>query len=218
MRGYLVSFDGNDASGKSTLLPLVGDALEAKGYKTRAVEEFSNSELGTYLRTLLTKDKFLRFGKKTAFTGTMYVIADLYYQDEQEIKPALEEGRIVLKDRHIDSLFACQIPKIKEEYPELENDKLYEWIRQTSRNLYVPDLTFLLTVPLSVQIERVKGRGELISEEDLSVFDEREKIYKHLSKDNSRIIVFENNKLVDGAVDEITEFIIKFVEKRELRV
>jgi len=49
----------------------------------------------------------------------MYVIADLYYQDEHEIKSKLNEGKIVLKERHVDSLFACEIPKIRDEYPHI---------------------------------------------------------------------------------------------------
>ena len=179
-KGYLVSFEGQDASGKSELLYRVDDTLRRKGYETAVVEEFSISPMGDYLRELLTSDKFLKFGKRipTAFSGTMYVIADLYYQDGHEIKPKLNEGKIVFKERHIDTLFACEIPKIKDDYPQLDEELLYQWIESTISYLYVPDLTFLLTVPEGVIINRIRGRGESVSEEDLRIFGERERIRK----------------------------------------
>ena len=214
-RGYLISFEGQDASGKSELLYRVDDTLRRKGHKTAVVEEFSISPMGDYLRELLTSDKFLIFGKKlpTAFSGTMYVITDLYYQDEQEIKPRLNEGKVVLKERHIDTLFACQIPKVKDDYPQLDYESLYRWIENTTSNLYIPDLTFLLTVPEDVLISRIRGRGESISDEDLRIFAERERIYKQLAdRHKDRIVVFDNNRDIEEAAEEIADKIISLTK------
>lgn len=214
-RGYLVSFEGQDASGKTELLHRMDYALRKKGYETSVVEEFSNSFLGNYLRDLLTRDKFLRLWNNmpTAFSGAMYVIADLYYQDEYEIKPKLNEGKIVLKERHIDSLFACEIPKIKDEYPHFDTELLYNWIESVSTHLYKPDLTFLLIVPENILIKRIRSRGESVSDEDLRVFAEREKIYRRLAeKYKDRIVVFNNNKEIEKAVEEITEQILSFIK------
>ena len=137
-KGYLVSFEGQDASGKSALLHRVDNQLRKRGYKTKVVEEFSASEMGESLRKKLTQDKFLRFGEPlpTAFAETMRVVADLYYQDELEISPAIAEGKVVLKERHIDTIFACQIPKIRCDYPEANFADLWTWVKELTRNLY----------------------------------------------------------------------------------
>ncbi len=214
-RGYLVSFEGQDATGKTELLYRVNYALRKRGYETSVVEEFSNSPIGNYLRELLTRDKFLRMQNDipTAFSGAMYVIADLYYQDEHEIKPKLNEGKIVLKERHIDSLFACEIPKIRDEYPHITTELLYNWIESVSTHLYIPDLSFLLIVPEDILIERIRSRGESVSDEDLRVFAEREKIYRRLAeKHKDRIVVFDNNKEIEKVVEEITEQILSFIK------
>jgi dTMP kinase len=215
-RGYLISFEGQDGSGKTELLHRVNHALRKKGYETSIVEEFSDSPLGNYLKELLRKDKFLRLQKNipTAFSGAMCVIADLYYQDEHEIKPKLNEGKIVLKERHIDTLFACEIPKIKDDYPDLDTESLYNWIESVSTQLYIPDLTFLLMVSEDILIERIRNRGESVSEEDLRVFAEREKIYRQLAeKYKDRIVVFDNKKEIEKAVEEFTEFILSFIQR-----
>ena len=210
-RGYLVSFEGQDASGKSELLHRTNDSLRRKGYETAVVEEFSTSPMGDYLRELLTTNKFLRHQKNvpTAFSGTMQVVADLYYQDEYEIKPRLDERKIVLKDRHIDTLFACEIPKVKEDYPQLDEETVYHWIESTTSNLYIPNLTFLLTVPEDVLIDRIRGRGESVSDEDLRIFAKRDRIYKKLAeRHKDMIVVFDNNRAVEEATEEIADRII----------
>ena len=213
-RGYLVSFEGQDASGKTELLHRVNYALRKARYETSVVEEFSNSPTGEYLRELLTKDKFLRLQSKmpTAFSGAMYVIADLYYQDEHEIRPKLNEGKIVLKERHVDSLFACEIPKIRDEYPHITTELLNNWMESISTYLYKPDLTFLLIVPEDILLERIRSRGESVSDEDLRIFAEREKIYRlRAEKHKNRIIVFDNDKEIEKAVEDITEQILSFI-------
>lgn len=212
--GYFVSFEGQDASGKTELLNSVDNVLKKKGYKAKVVEEFSNSETGKYLKKLLSDNKFLRFGTgmSSAFTETMLIASDMYFQDEQEIRPALKEGNIVLKERHIDTLFACQIPKIREDYPEYEYDELHKWIKQISNKLYAPDITLLLTVPKDVQITRIEKRGENVSNEDLRTFEEREKIYIELAKKHkNRIILFDNNKSIKNSTNEIVGTIISLI-------
>lgn len=214
--GYLVSFEGQDASGKTELLHRVDDVLKRNRYKTNVVEEFSNFETGKYLKKLLSENKFLRFGKgiSSAFTETMLIASDLYFQNEQEIMPALKKGNIVLKERHVDTLFACQIPKIKEDYPAYDYNELYGWIRQISNKLYAPDMTFLLIVPEDVRIKRIEERGENVSDEDIRVFEEREKIYRRLAEENkNRIIQFDNSKSIEKSTNEVADIIIHKYKK-----
>ena len=51
-------------------------------------------------------------------------------------------------------------------------------MRSTIRNLYVPDLTFLLTLPTDVMVSKIKGSSESISEEGLKIFAEWGKVEK----------------------------------------
>jgi len=209
-KGYFISLEGQDASGKSTIMRAVCDLLGQEGYKVKIVEEFSTSTIGDYIRSLLAKDKFIRFrtGRRSAFIETMLIIADLYYQDEMEILPLLADGTTVLKERHIDSIFACQIPKIADDYPGLTYEYLYGWITDLTRFLLVPNLTFLLSLPRKIQIERIKSRGENVSDEDLRVFEQREIIYTDLAlKHKGRIVIFDNNKTLRDASIEIASII-----------
>lgn len=210
--GFLVSFEGQDASGKTELSRRIVDILAGKGYDIFLVEEFSDSEVGQFLKRLLTQDKFLRMRENnfSALTETLYVVSDLYYQDELEIRIALHAGKIVLKERHIDTVFTCQIPKIIDNYPEHTQAELYKWLKILLEHLYVPDLTIFLDVSRDVLVERIVGRGETVSKHDLQVFDNRQSLYNLLIEQNrTRITLFNNDKTPEIASEELSNMIIK---------
>ena len=219
-KGMLISFEGQDACGKSALTKKIGKHLESLGYKIKIVGEFSESDIGKMLKKKLAEDKFLRSDKKLGFSDTMSIITDLYYLQEAEIQPALKEGYIVLKDRHIDTIFACELPKVKDSYPEKTAKEIYDWLNNTSKNINQPDLTFLLTLPREVQINRIRGRGEEVSKEDLKVFDIRDKIYKNIANANKgRMKIFDNSIDIDSATKKlVNEIINKYKEFSKDRV
>lgn len=128
MKGLLVTFEGQDGSGKSTLLRLVDAELRQRGLLVVVVPEFSDRVVGKFLQETLEKNKFLRLNTSgpSALTETMYVLSDLYSQDEFEIVPALRAGAVVVKERHVDSILACQIPKITDDYPQSSAEQMFQ--------------------------------------------------------------------------------------------
>lgn len=196
MKGLLVTFEGQDGSGKSTLLRLVAEELEAKKISTIIVPEFSSNVVGEFLKSIIRKNKFLRLNepKPTAFTETLYVLADLYSQDEMDIRPAIEQGKVALKERHVDSVLACQIPKIMEDYPLEEEKRLFEWLEQASVNLLEPNLTFFLQVRDEVLKDRIEARGEFTDRNDFIVFRKRMAIYSRLADKKRERWIFLNNE------------------------
>lgn len=196
MKGLLVTFEGQDGSGKSTLLRLVAEDLEVKKIPTIIVPEFSSNVVGEFLKSIIRKNKFLRLNepKPTAFTETLYVLADLYSQDELDIRPAIEQGKVVLKERHVDSVLACQIPKIIDDYPLEDEKRLFEWLEQSSTNLIEPDLTFFLQARDEVLKDRIEARSEFTDRNDFIVFRKRMAIYSRIADKKRERWVFLNNE------------------------
>ena len=210
--GLLLSFEGQDGSGKSTLLELVGATLQDNGHKVEIVPEFSRRVIGSYLVNLLTENKFLRMNRNgaSALTETLYVVADLYSQDEFDIRPALAQGKIVLKERHLDSIFACQIPKILTDYPDRKVDELIEWLDSMCSSLKEPDLTVFLDVPEIELRNRIVGRGEALSESDVTVFKSRQAIYDRIAANGYKRWMRADNQ---HSPDQTAEVIIRKIEK-----
>ncbi|MFZ1812276.1 MAG: dTMP kinase [Candidatus Saccharimonadales bacterium] len=210
--GLLLSFEGQDGSGKSTLLELVGATLQENGHKVEIVPEFSERVIGSYLVNQLTENKFLRMNRDgaSALTETLYIVADLYSQDEFDIKPALAQGKIVLKERHLDSIFACQIPKILADYPDRREGELTGWLDSLCSSLKEPDLTVFLDVPEIELRNRIVGRGEAISESDITVFKSRQAIYDRIATTGLKRWMRTDNQ---HSPDRTAEVIIRKVEE-----
>jgi len=220
MKGLLVTFEGQDGSGKSTLLRLVAEELEAKKVPTLVVPEFSSNVVGEFLKSIIRKNKFLRLNepKPTAFTETLYILADLYSQDELDIRPAIEQGRVVLKERHVDSVLACQIPKIMNDYPLEEEKRLFKWLEQASANLLEPNLTFFLQVKDEMLKDRIEARGELTDKNDFIVFRRRMAIYSRIAdKKRKRWVVLNNEGSFSDSVQTIVAKIQNYHKKFERR-
>lgn len=211
--GLLVTFEGQDGSGKSTLLGLTADALRQQNVSVLVVPEFSANVIGEFLKRTLAENKFLRLNTAgpSALTETMYILSDLYSQDELEIRPALQRGLVVIKERHIDSILACQIPKIIDDYPSSDADRLFQWLTHASAQLTEPDLTFFLCVQEEVLRERITARGEQVSESDFVIFKRRQAIYDRLAAENQKRWITLSN---DGDSVENTQAITAHALRR----
>lgn len=210
--GLLVSFEGQDGSGKSTLLVQVGETLRDRGHDVEIVPEFSERLIGSYLVNHLSNNKFLRMNNDgaSALTETLYIVADLYSQDEFDIQPALTKGKIVLKERHFDSILACQLPKILADYPDRKEDELMRWLMRLCVNLKEPDLTVFLDVPETELHNRIFGRGEAVTDSDITVFRSRQVIYEQIAAKGMKRWMTVDNQPSPG---KTTDAIIQEVEK-----
>jgi dTMP kinase len=100
-RGLFVSFEGIDRSGKTTQARLLVDAL---GDAAVAVREPGGTEAGERIRTLL-KDPDLTIGPHAEALLFAAARAELA---TQVVRPALDDGRVVVSDRFVDSSLAYQ--------------------------------------------------------------------------------------------------------------
>ena len=100
-RGLFVSFEGIDRSGKTTQARLLVDAL---GDEAVAVREPGGTAVGERVRTLL-KDPELEIGPHAEALLFAAARAELV---GQVVRPALDEVRVVVSDRVVDSSLAYQ--------------------------------------------------------------------------------------------------------------
>ena len=100
-RGLFVSFEGIDRSGKTTQARLLVVAL---GDDAVAVREPGGTEPGERIRAIL-KDPALTIG---AHAETLLFAAARAELAAQVVRPALDDGRVVVSDRFVDSSLAYQ--------------------------------------------------------------------------------------------------------------
>ncbi len=102
--GLLITIEGIDGAGKTTLAAALHDALGARGVETQLVREPGGVALAERLRALLA-DPGVRVAPQTE--ALLYAAARAQLVQELLV-PLLGEGSVVLMDRFADSSLAYQ--------------------------------------------------------------------------------------------------------------
>lgn len=151
MRGLFVTFEGIDRSGKTTQARLLCDAL---GDEALGVREPGGTEAGEHVRRLL-KDPEVPLGSEAEALLFAAARAELV---ARVIRPALEDGRVVVSDRFLDSSLAYQGGARGLGVDEVER------VNRFATGGLVPDLTFLLEIDTATASRRA-GESDRFEDE-----------------------------------------------------
>lgn len=103
MKGIFITFEGGEGAGKTTLIESIIEELKRKGRKVVKTREPGGTELGEEIRKIL-----LHGGAISPYAELALFLASRAQHVQQLIRPALEEGKVVLCDRFNDSSIAYQ--------------------------------------------------------------------------------------------------------------
>lgn len=105
MRGFFITMEGTDGSGKSTQMCLMEGYLRGKGFSVVLTREPGGTSIGEKIRSILL-DTANSCMDSTAEL-LLYSAARAQLVSEV-IKPAVDAGNIVICDRFVDSTFVYQ--------------------------------------------------------------------------------------------------------------
>jgi len=143
MRGKFITLEGMDGAGKSTHIPNIVSALEARGFEVVSTREPGGTKLGERLRELLLHESM------HPETETLLMFAARREHIAEVIEPALTRGAYVLSDRFTDATYAYQCGGRGVEAAKI--CALEGWVQGSLQ----PDLTLLFDVPVEVSIQRL---------------------------------------------------------------
>ena len=200
-KGYFISFEGIDGSGKSTQIQKLAEFLEARDFDIVITREPGGSKGGEEIRNLLLQGNVDRW---SAETEILLFTAARRDHLERIILPALEEGKIVICDRFTDST------------------RMYQGMRGANlRNLvdtlnekvikFDPDLTIVIDINPEISLKRAKSRKTVEERfEDFGV-DLQMKMRKgfiELAKEfGDRIEVVDGQQSVDKLAQDICSLV-----------
>ena len=164
-QGYLIALEGVDGTGKSTQCGLLADYLESCSFPVVRLREPTTGVWGQKIRKILTEGR----GDVTPEEELQYFINDRKEDVEQNIAPALEQGKIALIDRYYYSTAAYQGALGFDPVKIIKDNELF-----APR----PDLLFIIQGSLDESFRRIEqGRDSFSSFEKRDYLEKVQKIF-----------------------------------------
>lgn len=179
----LITLEGIEGSGKSTLIAALADVLRARHTDVLVTREPGGTPLGNVLRDIFVDPTT----SIDPLAEALLVNASRAQLVGEVIAPALKAGSLVLCDRFFDATIAYQ------GYGRgLDVEMLIEVSLVATRRI-APDLTLLLDITPELSRERVRARGraDRLEREDTEFHQRVRTGYLDLAARFSRIVVLD---------------------------
>lgn len=151
VRGKLISLEGGEGAGKSTLMKGLRDYLEQHGIALVQTREPGGTGIGEAVRAIVLDPAHCALAAETEL---LLMFASRAQLVREVIEPALRAGQWVLCDRYVDASYAYQGGGRGQ--PAARIAELERW----ACDGISPDLTLLLDLPVSTGRARAAGRGD----------------------------------------------------------
>ncbi len=197
MNGKFISFEGGDGSGKSTQINLLKQYLENKGYEVVFSREPGGTKIGEKIREIIldVENKEMT-GEAEAL---LYAAARAQHVGELII-PSLNEGKIVILDRFIDSSLVYQGMARGLGVDEVR------MINEFGTKKILPNISIYLDLHAEKGLGRKKEQAKLdrLESEGISFHEKvREGYLKNAKENADRFIVVDASKKIEDIHKEI---------------
>ena len=209
-KGFFITLEGGEGTGKSTQCRLLADFLTGRGNPCVLTREPGGSPGAEDIRSLLVNgDK----GRWDSITETLLFMAARRNHLTTKIWPAMQAGQTVICDRFLDSTLAYQ------GYGYGKNQETIDTIRSIYRVIagdFQPDLTIILDIDPTLGLRRSCTRAgnteQRFESMDLSFHTNLRQGFLELAQSDVRYVV------VDAAqpIETIHEQICTIVQERLL--
>jgi len=201
-KGILITLEGIDGSGKSTLIRNIHIALQEQGFDTILTKEPGASEIGKEIRKIIQAQN-IAFCAKAEY---LLFAADRAQHFTELVIPALEQKKLIISDRMADSSLAYQ------GYGNGLDLEMINSINKWTMNNIIPNLTIFVKVPVEVALERAKKRGSL------SAYEQRENFlhkvaegFEELYKNRNDVMIVDGTQSPELLTNHVCNAIIKWI-------
>jgi dTMP kinase len=194
VKGFLISFEGIDGSGKSTQARKLYEFLKEEGYEVSLYRDPGSTPLAEQIREVIINYAMDPITELLLFESAR---SSLVWE---KILPDLNSGKIVIVDRFIDSTTAYQ------GYGREINLGTVSILNHIATRGRKPDLTFILNLPLELALQRLKEQKTKFEEPNylkrvrdgyLQIFySEKERDIRLIDASRSEEEVFEEIKAI----------------------
>ncbi len=205
VNGLFITIEGADGSGKSTQIDLLNTYLASNNYDVLLTREPGGTVISEVIREIILDKAYMEM---CDMTETLLYAAARAQHVQQLIKPALEQNKIVICDRYVDSSLV---------YQGIGRGLGVEAVSVINRYAtggLEPDLTILLNLQADEGLKRKKEQRDL---DRLEL--QRSNFYKKVGegflalsrKESKRIKVVNATKSIEEVHQEILSYVQKYL-------
>lgn len=200
------SIDGGDGVGKSTQVALLCQWLTQLGYSVVSCRDPGSTRLGEAVRELLLHRQDLHPSRRSEML--LYMAARAQLADEV-IRPALQQGKIVVSDRYLLANVVYQ------GYGGgLDVESLWQ-VGEVATGGLMPDLTLLLDMPAEVALARIARTHDRMEQQGLEFHRRvREGFLKEAQRQPDRIVLIDADRPVELVQADIRAAVGKLLGRK----
>ncbi|WP_066389939.1 dTMP kinase [Neobacillus mesonae] len=201
-RGIFITFEGPDGAGKSTIISMVARQLK----NALLTREPGGIEIAEQIRRVILDRENTAMDPRTE--ALLYAAARRQHLVER-VKPALEEGKIVLCDRFVDSSLAYQ------GYARGLGIEEVWTINQFAIEQMMPDITIYFDIEPEIGLKRInQNKGREINRLDLEDLEFHQKVREGyhilLERFSNRMVKINASE----SIEEVFQKTLQMIEKR----
>ena len=197
-KGIFICIEGLDGSGKTTHAHRLVRNLQKKELEAIYTTEPSRGELGKFIRSSVLE------GEKRVprVLETVLFAVDRVEHLEKMVKPALQQGKIVVSDRYIYSSLAYQGSAGLD----------VNWIKEINSFVLPADIAIYIDVPPEVVVKRIKRKKSVM--ERLETQRKVQEVYM-MFVNSGKLIRIDGDRPKVEVEQNILSLILEFLEKHK---
>ncbi len=202
LTGKFITFEGPEGSGKTSVIKAIEEFLLHEGYDIMTTREPGGIKIAEAIRDIILDKENTEMD---AHAEALLFAASRSQHFNEKVLPALNNNKIILCDRFIDSSLAYQ-----GHARGLGIDEVYE-INKFAIGNHLPELTIFIDVPPSVGLKRVFKGNRKVDRLDLETIEFHEKVYEGYKiiakKYNNRFKMVDGTQSKEKVIDDTIKII-----------
>ena len=206
MKGLFIVMEGPDGSGKTTQINLLKEYLSKAGYECLITREPGGTVIGEEVRQLILNPEYKEMSPVTEMLLYAASRAQLVHE---VIGPALEEGKVVISDRFVDSSIVYQGIARKLGISTVSA------VNAPGIGIYRPDGIFFIDLSEDEGLRRKKEQKKLdrMEQESIEFHHMVSEGYRKVLADRSEVIKIDGNKEIDIIQKKIRNHVDELLKK-----
>ena len=195
-KGFLVSLEGPEGAGKTSVLEALIPILEDRGVKVLSTREPGGVLIGEKIREVILDPSHTEMDPKTEL---LLYIASRRQHLVEKVLPALAAGKLVIMDRFIDSSVAYQ------GFGRGLDIEAIDWLNEFATDGLKPDLTLYFDIEVEEGLARIAANSDReVNRLDMEGLDLHQKVRQGylslLEKEADRIVKIDASLPLDQVI------------------